>query len=35
MEQRLGAERAELARLLTVLELFRRDRPPALLVSPA
>ncbi len=34
MEQRLGAERAELARLLAVLEIFRRDRPPALLVSP-
>jgi murein hydrolase activator len=34
MEQQLGAERAELARLLAVLEIFRRDRPPALLVDP-
>ena len=34
MEQRLGAERAELARLLAVLEIFRRERPPALLVDP-
>jgi septal ring factor EnvC (AmiA/AmiB activator) len=34
MEQELGGERAELARLLAVLEIFRRDRPPALLVSP-
>jgi septal ring factor EnvC (AmiA/AmiB activator) len=31
---RLGAERSELARLLALLELFRRDRPPALLVDP-
>jgi septal ring factor EnvC (AmiA/AmiB activator) len=34
MQQQLGAERAELARLLAVLEIFRRDRPPALLVDP-
>jgi septal ring factor EnvC (AmiA/AmiB activator) len=33
-EARLGAERSELARLLALLEIFRRDRPPALLVDP-
>ena len=31
---RLGAERAELARLLAVLEILRRDPPPALFVDP-
>ncbi|MDO1560196.1 peptidoglycan DD-metalloendopeptidase family protein [Brevundimonas sp. 2R-24] len=31
---RLGAERGRLSRLLGALQLFRRDPPPALLVSP-
>jgi len=30
----LGGDRNQLARLLTVLEVFRRDPPPALLVDP-
>ena len=31
----LGRDRGQLARLLSALQLFRRDPPPALLVSPA
>jgi septal ring factor EnvC (AmiA/AmiB activator) len=34
LKQRLGAQRAETARLLAALELFRRDPPPALFVNP-
>ncbi len=34
LRSRLGAQRAELARLLSVLELFRRNPPPALFVDP-
>ena len=30
----LGRDRGQLARLLSALQLFRRDPPPALLVSP-
>src|SRR5437899_725266 len=33
--QKIGANRGELARLLGALQLFGRDPPPALLVSPA
>jgi len=34
LKARLGGERAETARLLAALELFRRDPPPALFVNP-
>ncbi len=34
LKQRLGAQRAETARLLAVLELFRREPPPALFADP-
>jgi septal ring factor EnvC (AmiA/AmiB activator) len=34
LKARLGGQRAQLARLLAVLELFRRDPPPALFVDP-
>lgn len=34
LRARLGAEQNQLAQLLTVLEVFRRDPPPALLVDP-
>jgi septal ring factor EnvC (AmiA/AmiB activator) len=34
LKQKLGAQRAETARLLAALELFRREPPPALFVDP-
>ena len=34
LRDRLGGDQNQLARLLTVLEVFRRDPPPALLVDP-
>ncbi len=34
LADRLGGDRSQLAKLLTVLEVFRRDPPPALLVDP-
>jgi septal ring factor EnvC (AmiA/AmiB activator) len=34
LRARMGGDQNQLARLLTVLEMFRRDPPPALLVDP-
>jgi len=34
LDAEIGANRAKLARLLSALELFRRDPPPALFVNP-
>ena len=34
LKERLGAQRAETARLLAALEIFRRDPPPALFANP-
>jgi len=34
LKERLGAQRAETARLLAALELFRREPPPALFANP-
>jgi septal ring factor EnvC (AmiA/AmiB activator) len=34
LRARMGGDQNQLARLLTVLEVFRRDPPPALLVDP-